>query len=199
LAVKNGSEYVDTSGNLYPEDAYDDWEKQVAYILEEGDKMNLDWKAPNDADKDTATKVEEEADRFMDADGVDEVAEKAAEKEYWTKADEEEAEDRLVVESEQSREDGADGAESEVDEEELEAPDTMAGTELATATVKVKGLVRALISFPMARRQAGDGILRVLLITGLSDIRDFLFRVRGSFPGHLCLSISRFIDLNTLL
>jgi hypothetical protein len=150
--VKNGSEYVDTTGNLYPEHAYDDWKKQVAYILEEGDKMDLDCKDPNGADEETASKVEEEADRFMDADEVGKEAGEAAEKECPAKPNEDEAEDGFVVEHEQSREDEVVGAENAVNKEEHEAADTVASTEPATATVKVEGLVRALISFPMAWR-----------------------------------------------
>jgi hypothetical protein len=57
-----------------------------------------------------------------------------------------------LVEHEQSREDEVVGAENAVNKEEHEAADTVASTEPATATVKVEGLVRASISFPMAWR-----------------------------------------------
>jgi hypothetical protein len=96
--------------------------------------------------------VEEEADRFMDADEVGKEAGEAAEKECPAKPNEDEAEDGFVVEHEQSREDEVVGAENAVNKEEHEAADTVASTEPATATVKVEGLVRALISFPMAWR-----------------------------------------------
>jgi hypothetical protein len=42
-------------------------------------------------------------------------------------------------------------------------------------------------------------VLRFFLIIGLSGVRDFLFRVCGSCPDHLCLSISSFNYLNTSL
>lgn len=143
--VKEGSENVDTSGCRFGVRGHHAWEEYCAQLLEEEDRMDMEWRGLPDTKEDEA----DETGKFVDADEEDRVAEKDG---AWIKVEEEQDEGWFGNECEEFRTE-KDSRDETVDVDDRESH-VAASTTLTMATVKVKGLARALRSFPLAWRCA---------------------------------------------